>query len=118
MKITADAFSIVQLFHYANVLRMHGNIWRAAQKEYRGPFVGVSMTLIARYFDKSVTPFTEAALLATGLELSARRIQVEKSGDISLDFENEYTRTSDGESFDALLLKCLPCHKSRKGKTS
>ncbi len=111
VKITADAFSIVQLLHYANLLRMHGNWWRSSKNH--GPFVGVSMSLIARYFDKSVIPFIEAASLGTGLELSAHRIQVEKSGDISLEFETDHTRPWDGEAFDATLSKFLPTHLNK-----
>lgn len=101
LKITADAFSIVQLVHYANLLQMHGNAW-AARHKARAP--EVSMTIIARYFDKSCMPFLENPALG----ISSLRVNVAADRTVSLEYEcPDYTFRQE-PSFDALLDRLLP----------
>ncbi len=96
LKITAEASSLVQLFHYANLIRAHAN---GAGFWTHGASPSVLMVLIARYFDKSCAPFIEHF----GLNLMALRADVGPDRRVRLKGEFPEFAFNGYEDFNATL---------------
>jgi hypothetical protein len=101
LKITADASSIIQLIHYANLIRMHSNGWAHRNRSYPPT---INFILIARYFDKSCAPFLELP----GINFVAFRANVANDKSVTLEFENVDTPFHSTEEFDEILQARLP----------